>query len=143
MKAMNRTQAWQLADEIFPTDYMKNDVASENAGYDIYESTADGCFAHISDLGCRLEVNLDNGKTVNIWIEEQPSFKEYQLADALSVISDAIYEIDDNIIPKLQTATGIDEARAMLYGAYSKIADILKAQHPHSELFKRYNLNEA
>ena len=59
------------------------------------------------------------------------------------MISDAIYSIDDNILPKLQKATGIDEARAKLYGAYAEIAKILKNQHPTSKLYDAYNLADA
>ena len=143
MKANSKKEAWKIADSIFSTDYMKDEARSQNAGYDIYYSTASGVSAWISDLGNRLEVNMENGDTVNIWIDEEPQFPEYQLADALSVISDAIYAIDDNILPTLQKATGIDDARAKLYGAYAEIAKILKAQHPNSKLYKQYNLKYA
>lgn len=71
MKATTIKEAWSLANEIFPTDYMKNDEKSDRAGYDIYESTLDGSGAWISDLGSRLEINLDGGRTVNIWIEPE------------------------------------------------------------------------
>ena len=143
MKVKSKQEAWRKAGIIFPTDYMKDERRSKNAGYDIYYSTAFGVNAWISDLGDRLEVNMENGETVNIWIEENPEFAEYQLADALGVISDAIYEIDDKILSTLQKATGIDDARAKLYGAYSEIAKILKAQHPDSKLYDRYNLKYA
>ena len=143
MKTKSRKAAWEVADSIFNTDYMKDELRSKNAGYDIYHSTASGVNAWISDLGDRLEVNMENGETVNIWIEENPDFAEYQLADALAVISDAIYEIDDKILLTLQKATGIDDARAKLYGAYSEIAKILKTQHPGSKLYERYNLKDA
>lgn len=142
MKARNRKEAWEMADEIFPTDYIQDSFLSERAGYPIFTSTA-GMQAHISDLGNRLEINLPSCKSINIWIEEEPQFPEYQLADALSVISTAIYKIDDNITLKLQEATGIDEAVAKLYGAYAEIAKILKSQHPDSKLFKQYNLQDA
>ena len=143
MKVRNKQEAWNKADVIFPTDYMKDEARSARAGYDIYFSTADGTYAWICDLGNRLEVNLPTGETVNIWIEEEPQFAEYQIADALRVINDAIYKIDDNILPKLQKATGIDEARAKLYGAYAEIAKILTTQHPHSKLYDQYNLKDA
>lgn len=143
MKVRSKQEAWSKADVIFPTDYIKDDVRSESAGYDIYYSTAAGVHAWISDLGDRLEVNLATGETVNIWIEEEPAFAEYQIEDALRVISDAIYKIDDNVLPELQKETGIDEARKKLYGAYAEIAKILRSQHPDSKLIKRYNLNEA
>ena len=134
-------KAWEAADNIFPTDYIKDEALSLRAGYDIYLSTADGNCSYISDLGDRLEVNLDNGKTVNIWIDEAPQFQERQIAEALRIIDEAIYQIDDNILPNLQTATGIDKARSQLYGAYDKIAAILKQQHPESTLFATYNLD--
>ena len=143
MTVNSRQEAWTKADALFPTDYMKDDIRSARAGYDVYSSTAEGVNAWISDLGDRLEVNLETGETVNIWIEEGPQFAEYQLADALRVINDAIYKIDDNILHQLQKVKGIDEARAKLYGAYAEIAKILKAQHPDSKLFKEYNLDEA
>ena len=143
MKATSREQAWKMADEIFPTDYAKDERASMAAGYGIYWSTADGVNAWISDLSDRIEINLPNAKSINIWIVEEPQFPEYQIEDALRVISEAIYQIDDNILPKLQKATGIDDARAKLYGAYAEIAKILKTQHPDSKLYDAWNLQDA
>ena len=144
MKVTNVKDAWKTADEIFPTDYIKDEAKSVAAGYDIYTSTALGCNDYICDLGDRLEINYyETGKTVNIWIEEEPQFEEYQIADALKVIDEAIYQIDDNILPKLQEATGIDEARKKLYEAYAEIAKILKSQHPESKLYAMYNLQYA
>ena len=75
MTVKNRQEAWKKADVIFPTDYMKDDIRSERAGYDVYYSTADGVNAWISDLGNRLEVNLETGESVNIWYEEEPNGK--------------------------------------------------------------------
>lgn len=140
MKANNREQAWEIANEIFPTDYIKNEAKSERAGYDIYESTAEGVLAWISDLGDRLELNLDNGTTITIWINEKPKFKEWQIEDALQVIDKAIYKIDDIVDDRLAQETGIAEAREKLYAAYEEIAKILKEQYPKSSLFERYNL---
>ena len=62
-------EAWEKANEIFPTDYEKSNERSGRAGYDIYESTLEGCNSWISDLENRLEVNLENGESVNIWID--------------------------------------------------------------------------
>lgn len=70
MKAQTIKEAWAMADEIFPTDYIKDDQRSERAGYPVYYSTLEGCTAYICDLGDRLEVNLPDGHTVNIWIDE-------------------------------------------------------------------------
>lgn len=143
MEVNSREQAWIEADNLFPTDYIKDETKSENAGYDIYCSTCDGVNAWISDLEYRLEINFATGKTVNIWIEEEPQFKEYQISEALEVIDDAIYEIDDKVNSKLAEITGIKEARNKLYEAYKEIAKILKSQHPDSELYAKYNLQNA
>ena len=143
MKVNSKEQAWIEADKLFPTDYIKDEKKSNTAGYDIYYSTCDGVNAWISDLEDRLEVNLATGETVNIWIEDESQFKEYQIAEALRVINDAIYEIDDNVNSKLAEVTGIREARDKLYDAYGAIAKILKSQHPDSELYAEYNLQYA
>ena len=69
---LTRERAWQLADELIPTDYQKDEAASKRAGYPIYKTTStDERFAgfHISDLNTRLEVNMGN-ETVMIWIKE-------------------------------------------------------------------------
>ena len=142
MKTNNREQAWTIANEVFPTDYIKNEAKSLRAGYDIYESTAEGVFAWISDLNDRIEVNLNNGKTITIWIDEEPKFKEWQIEDALQVLDKAIYKIDDIVDDKLAEATGIAKAREIMYKAYDEIAKILNKQYPKSNLFERYNLNK-
>ena len=143
MKVESRREAWAKANVIFPTDYVKDEVRSEKAGYNIYYSTKQNTNAWISDLGNRLEINLETGETINIWIEEYPKFKECQIEDALSIISQAIYDIDDEIDARLANVTGIKEARNKLYGAYKVIAKILKEQHPNSKLYEEYNLQEA
>lgn len=142
MTVNNRKTAWEKADIIFPTDYAKDERRSERAGYDIYYSTAQGVNAWISDLEDRLEINLENGETVNIFIEDEPQFKEYQIEDALSFINDTIYEIDDKVNHKLADVVGITEAREKLIGAYEEIAKILRKQHPESKLIKRYRLDK-
>ena len=59
-------EAWNRVNEIFPTDYAKDEDSSQRAG------TADGHFYdYICDLNDRLEVNLSTGETVNIWIEQE------------------------------------------------------------------------
>ncbi len=71
MKAKSRKAAWGIVDKLFPTDYMKDERASERAGYSIFKSTLDGCGAWISDMTTRLEVNTEDGQTVTVWIEEE------------------------------------------------------------------------
>ncbi len=71
--------AWAEVQKVFPTDYEYSAERSERAGYPIYYSTA-GVNAWISDLGNHLEVNLPDGKTANIWIEEPKEQNEDNMA---------------------------------------------------------------
>ena len=121
-------------------EFWKDANASERAGYDVYET-----FGHawVSDLGDRIEITDEHGESMNIWIDATRDLKEYQLADTLKVIDDAIYQIDDNVLPSIQALTVIDEARKQLYGAYAKIRDILDNKFPESKLYAEYNLHEA
>ncbi len=61
--------AWAEVQKIFPTRYEHDASRSERAGYPIYYSTSADVNAWISDLGNRLEVNLPDGKNVDIWIQ--------------------------------------------------------------------------
>lgn len=74
MQVRTVKEAWELANKLFPTDYMKDEQSSQRAGYPIYISTAEGNESWISDLGNRLELNIwkDGGvESINIWIEEK------------------------------------------------------------------------
>lgn len=71
MRAKTTAEAWKMANELFPTDYMKDDVLSKRAGYPQYYSTSpEHSDDHINDLNVRLEVVI-GGKCTNIWIEEK------------------------------------------------------------------------
>lgn len=86
MKVSSIQEAWEKADEIFPTDYKKDEASSERAGYPIYRSTAEGHYHdYICDLGTRLEVNLSTGKTVNIWIEQSADEPEDVIEPTIKV----------------------------------------------------------
>lgn len=79
IKVKSIEEAWREANRLFPTDYMKDDQSSANAGYPIYRSTADGNNSWISDLNTSLELNIQNGKgieTVRIVIEPEPEITE-------------------------------------------------------------------
>ena len=141
MKATSIKQAWEMADQIITSDYMYDGWRSERAGYPVYYSTKEGCNEYICDLGDRLEVNLDDGRSVNVWIEK-PEYSEYQIEDALALINDTLYEIDDKVDHKLAKAVGIAAARELLYSGYAKITAILERDYPESHLIKKYNLKD-
>lgn len=102
MKVSSTREAWEIANILFPTDRGKDEERSQNAGYNIYTSTAENNASWISDLGNRLEINVvsENGEvnTTNIWIEEKETkalavtvksmtreFKEYTIENIISV----------------------------------------------------------
>lgn len=57
-------EAWNVADRLFPTDYIKDEGSTSRAGYPIYKSTAEENDSWISDLGCTLELNIWKNKKV-------------------------------------------------------------------------------
>lgn len=93
MKVNNIKEAWKVADEIFPTDYNKDEQASERAGYSIYRSPIN-YYDYICELGDRLEVNLANGKTINIWIEKD--FTDDEKKELCGYIDTFLYKLEDN-----------------------------------------------
>ena len=72
----SKSEAWELANKLFPTDYLEDASASANAGYPIYRSTSEALpnawYNYICDLNCDLELNLCdakwNGTTIRIHI---------------------------------------------------------------------------
>lgn len=79
----DRAVAWMLADKHFPTDYIKDDEASLQAGYPVYVSTAAEYRSkeyHILDLNTGLEVDMGN-ETIMIWIDDPKERIRKSLAD--------------------------------------------------------------
>ncbi len=74
LRVSSMAEAWQAANDLFPTDYMLDGKRSARAGYPIHYSTAEGVNAYICDLGDRLELNFSDGSSFNVWVEdEKPS----------------------------------------------------------------------
>ena len=88
IKARSHYEAWMIASEFFPTDYIKDEAGSENAGYPIYRSTSESLpnahYNYICDLGSSLEINLCGAnwesKTIRISIEtpEKPEVRAHK-----------------------------------------------------------------
>ena len=87
----SKEAAFQVANTIIPTDYEYDIERTSKAGYPIYWTTAAGRNCWISDLGDRLEVNLDNGSSVNIWIDD-PVTIDLMGVEA-EVIADKVYKV--------------------------------------------------
>lgn len=69
MRATTEVKAFSMANKLMHYDYEYDVYRSKKAGYPIYYTTKEGVNEWISHLGNRLEVNLEDGKTVNIWID--------------------------------------------------------------------------
>lgn len=73
-----------------------------------------------------------------------PAATEYQIADALEVVNDALYAIEDRIAPAADPNGDLRTiARAALYNYYRTARAMLNKRYPDSELIARYNLREA
>lgn len=70
-KVSTMQEAWNMVNTLIDWDYEHDTQASQNAGHPIYYSTRKGHNAWISDLGNRLEINTPDGKSVNIWVEDE------------------------------------------------------------------------
>ena len=81
IRVSTKKEAWRVADALFPGDYEKNSLLSDRAGYPVYQSTAIYSDSRISDLGDRLELNFDNGDSLNIWIDSDPVSKDITVCD--------------------------------------------------------------
>lgn len=100
IKVQSEWEAWLKVDELFATDYLKDDVASENAGYPIYRSTLHGEYSWISNLGCGLELNFSDGdeyfESFKIWIAPQQTVEE-MLAARISKLESEVKELNESL----------------------------------------------
>ena len=68
MTATTREKAWEKIREMMPSaNFAYSEQSSANAGYSIYRDEND-FYNYVCDLGDRLEVNISDGSTCNIWI---------------------------------------------------------------------------
>lgn len=74
MYVKSKEEAWRVARNIFPTDFKLDNMATANAGYDIYYSTVEGNDEWISDLGTSLELNMKRGSLRIFIVEDKPAY---------------------------------------------------------------------
>lgn len=72
IQVKDRQEAFDVINEMYPLTYNKDERSTENAGYPIYRSEEE-YYSYICDLGCRLELNLASGETVNFYWKK-PNF---------------------------------------------------------------------
>lgn len=124
MKVCSVEDAWGVVNLIFPTDYEKDEDSTKRAGYPIYRSTAEErYYCYICNLNTRLEINLDNGKTVNVWIAteaENTETKRKELSNA-EIAIDFINQLINERIKAIGSKTaGTDERLHSLSMALSE-----------------------
>lgn len=104
----NKLEAWEKVNELFPTDYAKDEASSQNAGYSVYRSTVksdEGAYqyyyCYICDLGSSLEITITdhewNCTTIYIRIvepakAETPKTRENKSEAELKIIAAGIAE---------------------------------------------------
>lgn len=81
-------EAWGLATEVFGVSCSIDQTATDIAGYKIFRGNTDAA-CWISDLGNRLELNMSDGSTINIWIDQ----KKYTAEEVRNMISDTRNEL--------------------------------------------------
>lgn len=110
-------EAWAIVNSVFPYDYEYSPLCSNGAGYPVYEATASGVSAWISDLCVRLEMNIPvygkSGKllridSINIWIEqpEPEPIADEDEAEAAAAEPEQPAEIEYEVLFKIETADG-------------------------------------
>lgn len=95
-KVVDKREAMHIASMLLPTlRFFADKHASTNAGYPVHLTNSGGGW--VSDLGTRLEVNFNDGKTINIWITEdvnkQEKIKELKKELHKAMFFHANYEI--------------------------------------------------
>lgn len=88
--AASTRQAWEIAGEILGTDYTEDTASTARAGYSIHRSTAEGNRGYICDLGDRLEVNLQDGSSRNIWISREALAEEAATAQKIQKLRETV-----------------------------------------------------
>lgn len=80
MKVNTMSEAWDMADKLFPYAYEIDSEASENS-YPIFRPVEEGHDgAYIVDYGDRLAVNLEGGQSTTIWVTDERSASPAYLA---------------------------------------------------------------
>lgn len=79
IEVTSKQEAWEIVNQIFPSDYTEDIDGKDRFGYPVYRSNVE-YYDYICDLGDRLEVNLKNGcKAINVWIVEPEEKKPTRL----------------------------------------------------------------
>jgi len=120
MTVNSKEQAWKEANKLFPTDYEKDEAASQAAGYDVYRHPSLNYYNRICDLGDRLEVLTGEfGENVtNIWIEAPKK----QFLTFTAVIT---YKLHNGTV-KTKTMNGVEKVERAFEKECGHIIEVVK-----------------
>ena len=135
-----RERAWQLADKLFPTDYMKDERDSLRAGYPVFNTTStDDKYTgfHISDLNTALELNM-GAETIRINIEDQEAEIKNNFDKLLQYVTDKRKSAELHERQKYKAYCRIDyddddEVIKLIYAAVlEEMTDLIKDFNPEA-----------
>lgn len=116
VKVNSMSEAWEKVNEIFPTDYELNNMLSERAGYNVYSSTAEGhYYDYICDLGSRLEINLNNGDTINVWVSDDTDTKSTETMKGEDTMKSTDTKSAETMSKREMKAIAIDAYKGYLH----------------------------
>lgn len=144
---LSREAAMTLAMQILEIGGLYEDRGlSKDAGHPVLKGPMPDDTRSVDDLGDRFVVYRD-GESLSITVDPlRDLYSIGQIEDALDLLNDILYELDDKMPNVIAKNTHIGEARDLLYGAWTEIREILKNKFPGAaaeELIKKFHLNEA
>jgi hypothetical protein len=141
--AINKKQAMDLAKQLLEAhELYENEEKSSDAGHPVF--LYGGESRRADDFGDRIVVSRD-GESLTIVIDPLRDLRYDQVTDALDLLNDILYDIDDKMPSVIEDNTHIGEARRLLYGAWAEIREILIKRFPDraDALIKKFHLDEA
>ena len=138
----NKESAMELAKQLLEVNELYEDEKlTKEAGHPVLNYWNSSRL--VDDFGDHLVVFRD-GETLNIFIDPLRDLRFDDIKDALDMLDDIIYGLDDKMSHILKENTHIGEARDLLYGAWAEIRDILVKKFPDraDKLIKTFHLDE-
>ena len=117
-----------------------------NSEIDVYDDDIEDNFNYeLSDFydfcdAFRIWIPLHESMNKGSALKEDYEIQEWMIDDALKVVNDALYELDDNVHFAVEELLGLDKARKQLDNAFHKAYKYLIKNNPESKLIKKYNL---
>ena len=128
MNVKNIQQAWYETNKLISNynnsctleDFQIDNEASKKAGYPIYRNI-NNYYDYICNLGNRLEINLANSETINIWIEQPTTIEEYADCESATITIRSYHNGNSKDIVRCSTDEEKRILQSIITGALSAI----------------------